>query len=408
MRVVAVLHTAGFAGFFAGGCVRDELLGRRPEDYDVATDATPERIVKLFDRTAEVGAHFGVVLVRDGQETTEVATFRTDGTYSDKRRPDSVRFSTAEEDAARRDFTVNALFLDPTGRTAGAAAPSGGTIIDYVGGTQDLAAKIIRAVGDADKRLAEDDLRSLRAARLAAKLGFEIEPGTAAAIRRHSAGLSGVSRERIGDEVRRMMGHESRATAARWMWELGLVAAALGCAAPAGECSTRHLAGLPAESGSTVAMAAWSLDLGFGHEGEGARKTAQGWRRALCLSNEEKDELQATLSELANLEKDWAGQSVAVQKRHAARGGFEAAMMLLEIRSPALAQDVRSKLGWLASFGGGIAPKPLVTGDHLIEMGMKPGPAFKRVLDGVYDAQLEGRVTNLREGLELARGFGVS
>ena len=215
--IIKTLTEKGHTAYFAGGCVRDALLGRTPKDYDVATDATPDRITTLFPRTAEVGAAFGVVLVKTGKEVTEVATFRSEGSYSDRRRPDSVTFSNPAEDAKRRDYTVNALFLDPLlgadhphshpviEQTPGVViAPHGshGRVIDFVGGLPDIKQRVLRAVGDPDQRLAEDHLRALRAARLAAKLGFHLDEGTAGAIRRHAADLQGVSRERVGEEIR--------------------------------------------------------------------------------------------------------------------------------------------------------------------------------------------------------------
>src|SRR5688572_17117161 len=224
-EIVARLRGSGHAAYFAGGCVRDELLGLHPTDYDVATDAPPQRIRELFPRTAEVGAAFGVMLVHlyragGGGITVEVATFRAEGPYSDARRPDTVRFSDAPTDAARRDFTINALFLDPL------AAPDApaieGHVVDYVGGVADLRAGVVRAVGDPHQRLAEDHLRALRAVRFTARLGFALDPATADAVRQHAAELRGVSRERIGEEVRRMMGHPSRARAAELLAQLGL------------------------------------------------------------------------------------------------------------------------------------------------------------------------------------------
>ncbi|MEK6703872.1 MAG: CCA tRNA nucleotidyltransferase, partial [Planctomycetota bacterium] len=234
--VVRALQEAGHVAYFAGGCVRDELLGLTPSDYDVATDATPDRIASLFRRTAAVGASFGVMLVKEGQSVIEVATFRADGTYLDNRRPDSVRFSTPQDDARRRDFTVNALFLDPLDTQSG----PGGRVIDHVGGLGDLARRVIRAVGDPDQRLGEDHLRALRAVRLSAKLGFSISPETAEAIARHTGELSGVSRERIGDEVRLMLGHPTRSIAIDLLQGLGLDAAVLGApAGPSGRLTLR-------------------------------------------------------------------------------------------------------------------------------------------------------------------------
>src|SRR5690606_2867641 len=181
--IASTLRSHGHIAYFAGGCVRDALLGHPPTDYDIATDATPDRVQSLFDRTAAVGAHFGVVLVKRRGVTVEVATFRSEGPYSDQRRPDSVTFSDPESDAQRRDFTINALFLDPL---AGGHQSDGGQVIDFVGGQRDLQQKVVRAVGDPDQRLAEDHLRALRAVRFAARLGFRLDEPTAEAIRRHA------------------------------------------------------------------------------------------------------------------------------------------------------------------------------------------------------------------------------
>jgi poly(A) polymerase len=230
--VVRALRRKGHEAYFAGGCVRDELLGLHPTDFDVATDATPPVVRSLFRGTHEVGEAFGVLLVPQDACVIEVATFRAEGAYSDSRRPDSVRFSTPADDAARRDFTINALFLDPLA-PAEAGSGAAGRVIDLVGGLADLRAGVLRAVGDPDARLTEDHLRALRAVRFASRLGFEIEPATASAIARHAAELRGVSRERIGQEVRRMLTHPARARAAAIMQQLGLDAAALNEPAPA-------------------------------------------------------------------------------------------------------------------------------------------------------------------------------
>src|SRR6185437_8731802 len=211
--IVLALRATGHQAFFAGGCVRDLLLGHEPKDFDVATSATPEIVQKLFPKTLAVGAHFGVILVCDrGGVTTEVATFRNDGAYTDGRRPDAVRFSPdAREDVLRRDFTINGMLLDPllldeTGDIASAT-------LDFVGGREDLAAKILRAIGEPSLRFSEDKLRMLRAIRFAARLDLEIEPRTMAAIRDAAAQIGQVSSERIRDELTLMLteGHARRA-----------------------------------------------------------------------------------------------------------------------------------------------------------------------------------------------------
>src|SRR5919199_235347 len=176
LAVLRRLRDAGHVAYFAGGCVRDLLLGLEPKDYDVATDAPPQRVRELFGNTQAVGQAFGVILVRHRRSQVEVATFRSDGAYLDGRRPSEVRFTTAEEDAQRRDFTINGLFSDPTE----------GRIIDYVGGQEDLKNKLLRAIGDPDRRFEEDHLRLLRAVRFAARFGLDIEPHTSDAIRSHA------------------------------------------------------------------------------------------------------------------------------------------------------------------------------------------------------------------------------
>ena len=207
LEIVQQLRAAGFEALWAGGCVRDQLLGIEPKDYDVATSATPDEIRDLFGRrrTLAIGASFGVITVLGPRAAgqIEVATFRTDAAYSDGRHPDSVTFTTAENDAARRDFTINGLFFDPVA----------GEVVDYVGGRDDLERKIIRAIGDPAARIAEDKLRMLRAVRFAATFDFTIDPQTLAAIQHSAAEVTTVSPERIGMEIRRMLVDKSRVVA---------------------------------------------------------------------------------------------------------------------------------------------------------------------------------------------------
>src|SRR5581483_1259949 len=195
-RIVSTLRAAGRQAYLVGGCVRDLLLGCQPKDFDVATDSPPAEILTLFPGSGCVGAHFGVVLVRDGAAQVEVATFRSDRDYADGRRPSSVRFETnPEEDAVRRDFTINGLMMDPDTRE----------VLDFVGGRADLERRIVRAIGDPEIRFREDHLRLLRAIRFAARLGFEIEPATFQAIRRNHALIRTVSAERVRDELVRLL-----------------------------------------------------------------------------------------------------------------------------------------------------------------------------------------------------------
>lgn len=404
------LQGAGHVAYFAGGCVRDELLGLEPTDYDVATDATPERIRSLFDRTSEVGAAFGVMLVRERRQTIEVATFREEGPYSDRRRPDEVKFSTPEQDARRRDYTVNALFLDPV--AADESDPDGlgtihGHVIDLVGGMDDLHAKRIRAVGDPNDRLAEDHLRALRAVRLAAKLGFEIETDTAQAIREHASELVGVSRERIGEEVRRMMAHPSRAQAMAMLHTLGLDAPVLG--ESMGERSLDTLAALAPEASPAAALGAWAIDrLGVDEAPAGI----ESWRAALMLSNDEWRSLASALGCLVSIRSDWHDMSVARRKRTLAASGCGDAQAMLASIDPITADAIAREAQSLAADGVGIQPAPLLTGDDLVSDGFNPGPGFRGLLELVYDAQLEGQIISRDEAIRLAEQeagrFGLS
>lgn len=412
LGIVRTLRDAGHIAYFAGGCVRDELLGLAPSDYDVATDATPPRLKQLFPITNEVGASFGVMLIQTGRGSdkviNEVATFRADGTYTDKRRPDSVTFSSPEADAQRRDFTMNALFLDPLASAAGAdASPLGGQVIDFVGGRADLAAKIVRAVGDPEKRLAEDNLRALRAVRLASRLGFTIEASTADAIRKHASDLGGVSRERIGDELRRMLSQPARAKSIETLNVLSLDAPTLNEAHQ--DHALTRLAALPERVPLGTALAAWALDRGLHVNTPDA--TLQRWRSALCLSNDESAELVGIVRCLALLRGSWLDQGVALQKRAAAGSWFNPALILLYTEDTARSATIEARVRGLAQSVSGLCPGAFVTGDDLLTLGLKPGPTFKRLLDDLYDAQLEDRVTDKSAALalarELARTMGV-
>lgn len=410
--IVRSLRDAGHIAYFAGGCVRDELLGLEPQDYDIATDATPTRIADLFPRSNQVGAAFGVMLVSRAGSIVEVATFRADGLYSDKRRPDTVTFSDPVADAQRRDFTVNALFMDPLS-PGGEVAPgirASGAVIDHVGGAADLQARVLRAVGDPDKRLEEDHLRALRAARLAAKLGFTIDPGTAAAIRRHASQLAGVSRERVGQELQKMLAHPQRARATSLIVELGMdlpiLGPAFGPVTPR-EIATGILGSLPPGAAYTTALAAWALERGLPESAPAIAAAAASWRDSLCLSNDHKSLFEATLRDFAMLRGTWAGLGVAPQKRAAVAPGFGPALEILTARDPAAAQAVQARLRQLAQTPSGLAPAPLITGEDLIAAGLSPGPRFKSILARVYDAQLEDQARTPAEALALAKALAA-
>jgi hypothetical protein len=393
VAIVRRLREHGFTAYLAGGCVRDELLGQTPKDFDVATDAAPDHIRVMFKRTAEVGAAFGVMLVREFGPTIEVATFRADGPYTDKRRPDSVTFSDARADAQRRDFTVNALFIDPL-------AEGDARVIDFVDGRRDLAERTLRAVGDPDRRLAEDHLRALRGVRFAARYGLAIEAGTAAAIRRHAGALEGVSRERIGEEIRRMFTHDSRGRAAGLLEELGLAAAVLGGSGCAYDGAAMD--GLAPEASYAAALMAWLIGRGQWRAEAPEPGLVGVVRAALLLSNDERDALRDGLHVLAVLASGWDGLGEAARKRLASGPGFGDALAVLLATDRDRAAGVHAEVERLRGRFGGLAPEALVDGEALIAMGLKPGPRFAEILRQVYDAQLEGRVTDAAGARALA------
>ena len=416
--VIHRLRDAGHVAWLAGGCVRDELLGRRPTDYDVATDARPERVRSLFRRTNEVGAAFGVVLVRESGVTIEVTTFRREGAYSDTRRPDEIEYADAESDARRRDFTINALFLDPLAEPGPFEQERSvaGRVIDYVGGVDDLDRRLIRAVGDPEARLAEDHLRALRAARFAARLGFAIDDGAADAIRRHAQSLTGVSRERIGDEIRRMLTDPTRAAAAHLIEALGLDAPAL--TEPAMGPRTAHdpllLASLPAESDYPLALAAWSLertvrslrpavaDPAHPDIAEALARIPARWRRALCLANDAHGALARTLHILIAQAQEWPRLGVAGRKKLAADPRFEGALRLFEACQPDRARALADDVERLRGDGVGLAPDPYLSGDALIALGFVPGPALGAALGDLYDRQLAGDLVSVDDARRAA------
>lgn len=409
ISIVRTLRNAGHVAYLAGGCVRDRLLGIEPKDYDVATDATPDVVKRLLRGARLVGEAFGVVMVpvRTGRGASgsvrgfiEVATFRMEWGYTDGRRPDRVAFTDAQHDAQRRDFTINGLFEDPLddNRHEGTQRESHeGRIIDYVGGVRDLEARIIRAIGDPSDRFGEDYLRMLRAVRFAARLGFEIESATARAIRNNARYLGQISRERIGQEVQAMLEGPDPARAATMIQELHLDAATLNEDHSAADLPTIRAIGRRTYA---TMLAAWLVDRHPNLDEATRPGLVRRWRRALCLSNDQCEALSATLAVAVALE-GWPAMGVAQRKRllgraHAAEGRalFDAIR-----RDPVGQRSLDRDIDALSRDGVGIAPPPLVGGDDLIALGLTPGPSFKRILDDLYDAQLEGRVTTRDQAL---------
>jgi poly(A) polymerase len=418
LAVLRRLREAGHVAYFAGGCVRDLLLGLTPKDYDIATAAPPQRVQELFPRTQAVGVAFGVILVKYRRSTIEVATFRSDGVYRDGRRPADVTFTTtAEEDAKRRDFTINGLFLDPL---------DGNRVIDYVGGQADVLDRVLRAIGNPSDRFEEDHLRLLRAVRFAARFGLGVEPATAWAIARHADALRRISPERIADELRRMLAPPTRQAAWTMLWEYGLIHVIMrmlpragGRNAPLPTLNPGRSILLAMAPGASVsfgtALAAGTLcyewhaagfpvDVRLLLEKPAVQEAARAVRATLKISNEELVEMTGVLRGPAPLLAE-AEPTVARMKRYLAEPTSAGSRHLLAaLASVGLHAE---RINWLTPRLADLAatdyaPAPFVTGDDLTAAGLTPGPVFKRVLDEVYDAQLEGRVAGKAEALNLA------
>jgi poly(A) polymerase len=440
LRIVGKLRAAGFEAYLAGGCVRDLLLGREPMDYDVATSATPDVVLRLFPVTFAVGAHFGVVLVAHGVEEgyvqTEVATFRSDGAYSDGRHPDAVHYtSSAKEDVRRRDFTINGLLLDPL---QGADFSKGGSslraaVIDHVGGLADLEAGVIRAIGKAELRFEEDHLRMLRGVRFAARFGFELEAATAAAMRSLAAKTRSVSRERVRDELTKMLteGHARRAF--ELLDETGQLAEVLPEVEqmkgveqppqfhPEGDVWTHTLlllGQLEAGCPLTLAWGALLHDVGKpatfrraerirfdGHVEVGVAMGAEICRR-FRFSN---DETRQILSLIENHMRfvDAPRMKASTLKRFFRLEKFSEHLALHRMDCLAAAGDlenwrfVRERYESIPEEA--VRPTPLITGRELIAAGYKPGAGFKEMLRAVEDAQLEGLIGTAEEALKLVQ-----
>ncbi len=444
LDVVRRLQGTGFRALWAGGCVRDELLGRVPADYDVATDATPEQVQRLFRRSVGVGANFGVIEVigprddRGEHHAVEVATFRSDGAYVDGRRPETVRFSSPEEDAQRRDFTVNGMFFDPVA----------GELHDFVGGRADLDAKVLRAIGDPAARFAEDKLRMLRAVRIAARFDLAVDPATLAAARRSAADIRVVSAERIAEELRKLLAHPTRGRGVRLIRDFDLIEPVLPelvptftlpqglPAAPTGTLWDHLLRVVdllegpawPAEEAVSfpLAFAALLHDVGkpwvfarsaerytfHGHEHVGRDMAAKIADR-LKLSAAEKGRLvwlvekhqylaDAPTMRTSRLQPvlihPGVGELLALHRADALASGRS--LEAVEFCERLLRETPPEVLN----------PPPLLTGEDLIAMGLTPGPEFKRILDAVREAQLEGRLHTKAEAEAFVRAnyFGGS
>jgi len=412
VSVVRRLQQAGYTALWAGGCVRDFLRGDSPSDYDVATSATPAQVQSLFGprRTLGVGAAFGVILVKGsgGGDDIEVATFRTDGLYIDGRRPESVQFATPEEDAQRRDFTINGLFYDPIA----------GQLYDYVGGRDDLERRILRAIGDPLARFTEDKLRMLRGVRLSARFEFELEVQTAAAIRQMAPQIGVVSVERIAQELRKILIHRTRRLALERGAEVGLLGQILPELAEVVPLPDPNLASGAREQHARGSETEWqlllaALDLlpepGFelalaalldplarraGRE-SGARAVAAVLRR-LKLSNHEIEKCVWLVAQVGAIETlsgapVWRWKELLGQRWVPELLQLERALRLA--RGETLAPVTVCERFLERTPVAELRPPPLVTGDLLIRLNLRPGLEFKELLTRFYRAQLEGELT---------------
>jgi poly(A) polymerase len=444
-EIVRELRERGHQAYFAGGCVRDLLLGREPADYDVATDATPRQVMQIFPQTLAVGEQFGVVLVpaelsgatgvparqgERGKGAVEVATFRADVGYSDGRHPDEVRFTKdPSEDVQRRDFTINGMLLDPM---VFDKTPS--KILDFVGGREDLKAGIVRAIGDPERRFAEDKLRMLRAVRFAARFDYKIDPATLAAIKRLAVQINQVSCERVREELTKMLteGQARRAfelldTTALLPEVLLEIAAMKGVEQspeyhPEGDVFVHTLLlleKLPSGCSKTLAWGALLHDVGKpptyrrapdrirfdGHVEVGVKMAAEICRR-LRFSNHETDQILALVDNHMRF-ADVQRMKQSTLKKFLRLPAFEEHLELHRI-------DCLSSHGQLDSYEysreqllclppEAIRPTPLITGRDLIEAGYEPGPRFKEILTAIEDAQLEGRLASHEAAMEFVR-----
>lgn len=402
VSVVRDLREKGYLAYWAGGCVRDQLLGRVPKDYDVATNATPDEVRKVFGlkRTFAVGAAFGVITVNGppGAGQIEVATFRTDSTYRDGRHPESVSFSTPKEDALRRDFTINGLFFDPIEDR----------VVDYVGGVEDIKRRLIRAIGDPRQRFDEDKLRMLRAIRFVAELEFDIDQGTYDAICEMAPQITQVSQERILMELERLLTAPARVEGVRLLRQSGLWQIILPELEPKDDRQEQqwrtnlqilnHLN----EPGFPLAFAAMA-------RGFVELSKVKSLCRRLRMANDQGDRIHFLLEHEKSLDeaekKKWSEIQPLLISPY-----VEDLLKLVEARARTENRDCpsvpwcRERLKWPKEQ---LNPPPLIRGDDLLETGIVQGPMFKEILDQIRKAQLDGAVTSREEalqlGLEMAR-----
>ena len=421
-EVARRLREHGHVAYFAGGCVRDMVRGLPAKDFDIATDATPDIVQKIFPRTFAVGAHFGVVVVVESELNFEVATFRSDGAYLDHRHPTDVRFSSPEEDAKRRDFTINGMFFDP----------EKDEVIDFVGGRADIEAKIIRAIGNASQRFEEDRLRMLRAIRFAVELDYKIDSETWKALVHSAASINEISAERIRDEVVKIFLSANRVRGWDLLDESGLMRVVLpeldamkGCLQPEQfhpegdvfQHTRLMLEMLPEKVSVPLVLAVLLHDVAkpvtatvdetgrirFNeHDRIGATMTEAIMER-LRFSRAEID-AAVELVRQHMVFKDVPNMRVAKLKRFMARPTFEEELELHRVdcaSSHRMMDNYEFLLRKREEFANEpIIPPPLVRGDDLIALGMKPGPKFGEILEAVETRQLEGALKDRQEAID--------
>ena len=395
-KIVEVLQREGHEALFAGGCVRDSILGIDPKDYDVATSATPDQVQKIFGagKTLAIGKSFGVITVIGSHSSghIEVATFRRDGGYSDGRRPDSVEFTNAEEDARRRDFTINGMFYDPVKEE----------VIDFVGGKSDLESKVVRAIGVAEERIEEDKLRMLRGVRFASTYGFELEMETKEAIRRQAHEINVVSPERIGAELRRMIGHHRSQQAMQLLLATELWHEIL----PNPEelqpydwsLNLQLLSNLDSDFETNLAASLYKT-------GFSALQIRNAWR----LKNDEVARtdwiLQQTPLLSRAIELKWSQLQPVLNSPHAVF-----AVRLLESieateHCPVLGESIAKCREKLALPSEQLNPPPLIDGSSLKTLGVTPGPQFREILGEVRRRQLDQLIMDQDSALEWVRNY---